>query len=129
MNDRLILGQVRLERFQLMQHGYVAAEGARFRPPTDVFETEDAIVVIVEVAGLREDQLEVSLSAADQVLTVAGRRQSYTMEAGKAIFHQLEIAFGAFAVDIPVPAAVAGAGSATAEYNDGFLTITLRKTR
>ena len=31
-------------------------------PPTDVFETEDAIVIRVEIAGMKEDDFEISLA-------------------------------------------------------------------
>ncbi|MEZ4769116.1 MAG: Hsp20/alpha crystallin family protein [Caldilineales bacterium] len=129
MSDRLLYGQIRLDRMQVLQQHFAAAEGARFRPPTDVYETEDAIVVIIEVAGLQEDHFEISLSQADQVLTVQGRRQSHGADAGRTVFHQIEIPYGVFAVDVPMPWPLQEAESATADYQDGFLVITLPKAQ
>ncbi len=129
MSDRVLFGQIRLDRLQLQPHRASAMEGARFRPPTDVYETEDAVVVIIEVAGLQEDQFEISLAEADRVLTVMGRRQSQGVDVARVAFHQLEIAYGEFAVDVPVPWPLQEAESATAEYNDGFLVITMLKAQ
>lgn len=129
MSDRLLYGQIRMDRIQLLQQRFAAMDGARFRPPTDVYETEDSIVVIIEVAGLQEGQFEISLSDADRLLTVVGRRQSHSADAGRVTFHQIEIPYGVFAVDVPMPWPLQEAEFATAEYNDGFLVITLQKAQ
>ena len=129
MSDRLLYSQIRYDRMQVLQQHFATMEGARFRPPTDVYETEDAVVVIIEVAGLQEDQFEISLSEADRVLTVVGRRQSHGADAGRVTFHQLEIPYGVFAVDVPVPWPLQDAQQSTAAYNDGFLVITLPKAQ
>ena len=129
MSDRLLYGQIRFDRMQLLQQRFAAMEGARFRPPTDVYETEDAVVVIIEVAGLHEDQFEISLSEADRMLTVIGRRQSHSADAGRVTSHQLEISYGFFAVDVPMPWPLQAIESAQAEYDDGFLVITLPKAK
>lgn len=91
-------------------------------PPTDVYETEEAFVIRIEVAGMREDDFEVNLG--DGVLTVSGSRPD-TNE--RRAFHQMEIWFGRFdiSVDIPVPVDV---DRASAEYKDGFLLITLPRS-
>ncbi len=129
MSDRFLYGPTRLDRMQLLQQRLAAVEGARFRPPTDVYETEDAVVVIIEVAGLQEDQFEISLSETDRVLTVVGRRQSHGADAGRVTFHQIEIPYGFFTVDVPVPWPLQEAEFAQAAYNDGFLVITLPKAQ
>lgn len=112
---------------KVLQQHFATMEGARFRPPTDVYETEDAVVVIIEVAGLQEDQFEISLSEADRVLTVVGRRQSHErMQAGLPSI-SWRYPTGVFAVDVPVPWPPQDAQHSTAAYNDGFLVITLPK--
>ncbi len=128
MSDRLF-DQLRLDRMQLLRQGFAAAEGARFRPPTDVYETDEAVIVIVEVAGLDEGQYEVTLSEVGQVLTVAGRRQALGLELGGATFHQLEIAYGHFAVEVPLSLPLQGPDAATAEYSNGFLVVRLLKAQ
>lgn len=121
--------QPQYDRMQLLQHRLSATEGARFRPPTDVYETRDAIVVIIEVAGLQRDQFEISLSESDRMLTVEGRRQSVGADAARVAFHQLEIPYGYFAISVPVIWPLQQAEFAEAEYNDGFLVITLPKSQ
>src|SRR5512137_771484 len=44
-----------------------------WRPPTDVYETEDQIIVLIEVAGVSEDDLSVTLFS--DLLVVEGSRE------------------------------------------------------
>jgi HSP20 family protein len=90
-------------------------------PPTDVYETDDAIVVRIEVAGMREDDFDVAMEAG--ALTVSGIRHDLNE---RRAFHQMEIWFGRFeiAISIPVPVDVE---TSVAEYRNGFLLINLPK--
>jgi HSP20 family protein len=98
------------------------ASSGVWNPPTDAFETEAAFVVRVEIAGVREDELEVAFEG--NLLLVSGQRPDV---ADRRAFHQMEIPFGKFAsaVVVPVPVDV---DAATAQYADGFLTVTLPKS-
>ena len=60
-------------------------------PPTDVYETEDHLVVKVELAGMREEDFEVSVE--DQVLLIRGHRPDLNE---RRAYHQMEIRFGKF---------------------------------
>src|SRR5437867_13299501 len=51
--------------------GFVAS--AKWKPPTDIFETDDALVVCMDIAGMRFEGFSVQL--ADGLLTVGGERQ------------------------------------------------------
>jgi HSP20 family protein len=90
-----------------------------WRPPTDVFEIDDAIIIRVEVAGMREADFSISL--VDRNLTVRGIRQD-TSE--RRAYHQMEIAFGEFSTEIELPYSVI-ADKVEATYRDGFLRISL----
>ena len=90
-------------------------------PPTDVYETEDAYVVRVEIAGMREEDFEVLL--ANNTLLVSGSRPDHTE---RRAYQQMEIRFGKFSTAINLPGAV-DIEQARAEYKDGFLTIVLPK--
>jgi len=90
-----------------------------WRPPTDVYETEDAMVIRVEVAGMRESDFTISL--VERTLTIRGVRQD-TSE--RRAYHQLEIAFGEFHTEVELPYLVLS-DKADATYRDGFLRITL----
>ena len=92
-----------------------------WKPLTDVYETEDKLVVKMEIAGLRDEELEVVVQ--ENILMVNGTRSD---SSERRAYHQMEIPFGKFeiAIDLPLAVDVENAG---AEYKDGFLTITLPK--
>ena len=90
-------------------------------PPTDVYETEEAYVVRVEIAGMREDDFEILLE--NNTLLISGSRPDLTE---RRAYQQMEIRFGKFSTALNLPAAV-NTDQAQAEYKDGFLTIVLPK--
>src|SRR4030042_2999817 len=90
-----------------------------WRPPTDVYETEDAIIIRVEVSGMRESDFNISL--VERTLTVRGIRQD-TSE--RRAYHQMEIPFGEFDTEIELPYTIIS-DKVDANYRDGFLRITL----
>ena len=92
-------------------------------PPTDLLEAPQAFIVRVEIAGLREDDLEVALE--NEVLMIKGQRSD---PAGRAAYHQMEIRFGKFATAVMLPSPVM-VEEAQIEYRDGLLTIILPKTK
>jgi HSP20 family protein len=88
-------------------------------PPTDFYETEDAYVVRVEIAGMQEDNFEVTVE--NNILLITGVRPDISE---RRAYHQMEIRFGKFATAVGLPGPV-DLERATAEYKDGFLTVTL----
>jgi len=94
-----------------------------WRPPTDVYETEKSIIVKMEIAGMRDEDLEAVVQ--DNLLLISGSRSDLTE---RKAYHQMEIPFGKFSVGIELPAQV-NTENATAEYKDGFLTIELPKEK
>jgi HSP20 family protein len=95
--------------------------GDRWRPDVDVFETEHAVRVRVEIAGVRREDLHVGVDG--QMLRISGvRRPPEGPEATR--LHQMEIAAGPFERRIRIPIAFERAG-VSAHLADGFLTVTL----
>src|ERR1041384_5124112 len=90
-------------------------------PPTDVYETEENLIVKVEVAGMREDDFQVSVE--DQILLIQGNRPDINE---RRAYHQMEIRFGKFEITFGLPTGV-DIDNASAEYKDGFLTIVFPK--
>ena len=90
-----------------------------WRPPTDVYETDMAIIIRVEIAGMREADFTISLIRRN--LTIRGIRQD-TSE--KRSYHQMEIPFGEFSTEFELPYMVIS-NEVEAIYRDGFLLITL----
>ncbi len=94
-----------------------------WRPPTDVFETEKALIVRVEIAGMRTEDFYLQLDG--QTLIISGVRRDPDLGAA---YHRLEIPFGQFQVAVLLPVPVEEQ-QVEAEYRDGFLRITLPKRR
>ncbi len=94
-----------------------------WRPPTDVFYTEEAVFVRLEIAGMRPSDFNILLQ--DTLLVVFGTRPAPEQSGA---YQQMEIRFGEFRseVELSVPVRVE---DAQAEYRDGFLTITLPRLR
>ena len=99
------------------------ARDAAWKPAVDIYETPQALVVFVEIPGMRREEIEVTLQ--DNVLRIAGYRHGAVPE-GVRTCHQMEIDSGPFErrlrIDVPIEAP-----KITALYQDGFLRITLPK--
>ncbi len=97
-----------------------------WRPPTDVFETATDLVVKIELAGMREQDIDVVLD--DKMLLVSGfRPDNRPLE--RISYFQMGVNYGHFCLQIFLPWPVDEA-AATASYEDGFLEIHLpRRSR
>jgi HSP20 family protein len=91
-------------------------------PALDLYQNNDNLVAIVELPGMRKEDIEISLH--DGMLTVAGERKSQT-EAGEQA-ERTERYIGRFRRSITLPTRV-DANKVSATYKDGMLTITLPK--
>jgi HSP20 family protein len=94
-----------------------------WRPPTDVYETEDTFVVRIEIAGMKEEDFSVQLDG--RILSVRGVRSD---PPERRSYHLMEIRIGEFQNEIELPGAVSAA-KVSAVYQDGFLMIYLPKAR
>lgn len=92
-------------------------------PNTDIFETEQALVIRLELAGVDRDHMEITLR--ENTLTVRGYRHSGS-HAQRVYFHQAEISYGPFEKVIVLPERLV-AGAIAAHLRQGFLEITIDK--
>jgi len=99
-------------------------------PKADVYETPEDLVVPVEVAGVRKESLNVSLSADNRTLSVTGTRsERYVDDRAKLRYYRLEVYFGSFERDVLLPADISvDRNRLGATYRDGFLIVTLPKS-
>lgn len=97
--------------------------GDRWHPEADVFETDKAVVVRVELAGVRGEDLRVTVDG--ETLRIAGVRVAPEPADVKRL-HQMEIATGPFERRLRIPMPFERDG-VTAHLADGFLTVTLPK--
>lgn len=101
----------------------VAQHTHAWRPPTDVFETAEAVVVRIEVPGVRESDFNVSLT--ERLLVITGFRQD---PSPKVAYHQMEVRFGEFRSEVYLHWAIDNA-NIQAVYENGFLQVILPKVR
>jgi HSP20 family protein len=90
-------------------------------PPIDVFETEDAIVVRVEIAGMNESDFLITLD--DRHLSIRGTRPDLPE---RRAYRQMEIRFGEFSAEVDLHTQV-DVDKVEAVYTNGFLRVTLPK--
>jgi HSP20 family protein len=96
-----------------------------WRPPTDVYETAFELVIVMELAGVKEEDMTVTLFS--DLLIVEGKRdQPVFVDAHSC--HQLGIKYGSFRSEVGLMLPV-DPESITAEYQNGLLEIRLKKLR
>jgi HSP20 family protein len=93
-------------------------------PPVDMYETKNEVVVAMELPGLNEKDIRLSIT--DGLLTIQGERQG-SDEAREAGHYRQERWFGKFERTLLLPIPVE-TGQVKATYRDGVLTIKLPKT-
>jgi HSP20 family protein len=104
--------------------GWTAARPAgRFAPAVDIFEDDDAVLVKVEVPGVRPE--EITIDTHHHVLTIHGERRFENAERADA-YHRIERSYGVFSRSFALPESV-DAENAVAVMADGVLTIRLPK--
>jgi HSP20 family protein len=103
----------------------VGAEGwGAFSPNVDVVETDKDIRVAVELPGMEEKDIDVSVSQG--TLTVSGEKKQ-EVEEKRHNFVRSERSYGAFQRSISLPSEV-DTNKADAVFRKGVLTVTLPKT-
>ena len=95
----------------------------RWRPDSDIYETATTVEIIIDLAGVDEDDFEVQLF--EDMLVVEGHRQLPACDGG-AVYHAASIRQGPFQVALPLPVPV-DPERVQARYQRGLLSITLPK--
>ena len=98
--------------------------GDHWQPDVDVFETEDAVIVRAELAGVRRGDLRVTVDG--DLLRIRGLREGSGAAAVR--LYQMEIATGPFERCLRVPGDV-DRERVTAHLEDGLLTVTLGRRK
>jgi HSP20 family protein len=94
-----------------------------WRPPTDVYETDERFVVRVEIAGMKESDFTVRVD--QNRLTISGNRPD---NPEPCAYHRMEINFGEFLTEVELFVAI-DINKVEADYKDGFLIVTLPKAQ
>jgi len=106
-----------------MNEGDSSLTTASFVPAVDVYEDEKSVVLKLEVPGIEEKDLDVSIEK--NTLTVKGERK-FEKEEKEENFHRIERRYGSFYRAFTLPSTV-DAENVQASYNAGVLRLELKK--
>jgi HSP20 family protein len=95
-----------------------------WRPLADIQESAERMTVKVELAGMAEDQIEVTLYA--DALVVSGERKDNHQSDSSLAYYEAQIRYGPFRLEVFLPTPIQQDG-VTASYNNGFLLVELPK--
>jgi HSP20 family protein len=99
-------------------------DAAAFVPPADVLETDDGVEVLMDVPGLRSEDIEIDLQ--NDVLTVRGERRWPYGEGDGAAWRRVERGFGRFERSLRVPHGL-NPDQIEASLSDGVLALRIPK--
>jgi HSP20 family protein len=113
--------------YQALISGSAGESGRRrvWRPPVEVFENGDSLEVVVEIAGMRGEDIDIVVEG--DLLMIQGNRQDPT-NCEHRTYHVARIGYGPFVADVQLPFSV-DTEHAEASYDNGFLRVTLPKAR
>ena len=92
-------------------------------PAVDVFDTQDAVVLKAELAGM--DPADIQIEVEDNVLTIKGERR-FDEKVDEERYYRVERRFGSFQRSLALPQGVKS-DEIDASYDEGILTVTVPK--
>lgn len=92
-------------------------------PAVDIKETDDALVLVAELPGMKKNEVNITLE--NQVLTLAGER-TFERDEAKENYHRVERAYGTFSRSFSLPKNI-NAAEVNATFNSGVLTVSIPK--
>lgn len=101
----------------------VSRQDGVWRPPLETYETDEALVVTAEIAGVDESQLNVVVE--QDLLQIRGERLD-DRKGERRSYHETGIARGRFAANVYIPFPI-DSNRAEADYSNGLLRIRLPK--
>jgi len=96
-----------------------------FLPRVDAYETEDKVVLEVEVPGVKKDELKITVE--DGVLRISGEKKTEKDEKGRN-YRIVERSFGKFERAFVIPDYV-DTKNISAKYDDGVLILEMPKKK
>jgi len=95
-------------------------------PHTDILETEDEVIIVMDVAGVGKEDCRVTFE--ENLLKVSGMRAK-RQPPGLIRFHRMEIEYGPFEKQFRVPMDLVDPEKIQAVHRLGFLELTLPKRK
>lgn len=110
-----------LDHMRHLPHPRVEIAPEGWQPRVDVYQTDSSVVVLVELAGLRAE--DINLGVRGRILRIEGTRRPSFRGTPRQVT-SLEIPYGPFARTVELPTTV-DAERTEAQCGDGFLEIVL----
>jgi HSP20 family protein len=104
----------------------LSPSSSAWMPETDMYETGDEVIMIMNLAGVRKEYIDVSFHK--NYLHVEGKRIHSIPPNVPVRYHQMEIGHGKFERMFRIPATV-DEEQIQASYADGLLTIRMKKEK
>lgn len=98
---------------------------SEFYPRVDAYETQDKVVLELEVPGVKKEELKITVE--DGVLKISGEKKTERDEKGRN-YRIIERSFGKFERSFIIPDYV-DVKHITARYNEGVLTLEMPKKK
>ena len=105
------------------QAGETEISTRSWAPPVDIYETDNDLVMKVELPGVEPKDVEVRVE--DNNLYLKGERK-FEKEVNEQNYHRVERSYGSFARSFSLPSSIS-ADKVKAEFKDGLLVLTLPK--
>jgi HSP20 family protein len=118
------------QALEVRQKKELAAKGEKtvparyYVPPTDIYETADALTVVMEIPGVGKDDVSVNLE--NDVLSVEGKIDSSKYEGLDPVYTEYNVGHYSRAFTL---SSKIDQDSISAELEDGVLTLTLKKSK
>ena len=99
-----------------------------FSPATDVWETRKSIFILIEIAGISKDKLNIVYQ--EGIVIIKGERiePDFRIKSQISKYYQKEVEFGEFKIKIKMNARIKS-NKIQANYKEGFLFIELPKSK
>lgn len=104
------------------------ARARMWEPRVDLVEDDRRFVVKAEIAGCRSEDIQVLYVPERHALLLRGVRLENDLgDATRTTAHHLEVLYGEFSREIPLPAVAIEAHAIRAQYRNGFLVVAVPK--
>ena len=105
-------------------HQSILQRSATWRPFADIRESTEGMTVKIELAGMKEEEIDVALY--EDALVVSGERHEDAEPGNQLYYHEAQIRYGPFRIEVLLLAPIDHDG-VKARYENGFLWVDLPK--
>lgn len=113
---------------EMTHSGPKLARSTKWEPRVDLIEGPSQLIVVVEIAGVRGEDIRIAYNVDRHCLLVRGvRNEEELLIEGKGAAHQLEIFYGEFERTIQLPKVEIQPEEIRAQYRNGILFVVIPK--